>query len=180
MSMFSRVSIQVTGDNSWFTRRSAFRLTCRPEGRPTGGVNQVVLMMMIVLGLVFTQAAFAASEGPAHKIVIQVSTDDARSQNIALNNAVNLQKAVGQDNVAIEIVAYGPGLGMLTSSSKQAERVSSLAMQDITFSACGNTMKKQQRKTGKMPSLADGVSVVTAGVLRIMELQEQGYAYVRP
>ncbi|MES9875301.1 MAG: hypothetical protein ABW146_19545, partial [Candidatus Sedimenticola sp. 6PFRAG7] len=62
MSMFSRVSIQVTGDNSWFTRRSAFRLTCRPEGRPTGGVNQVVLMMMIVLGLVFTQAAFAASE----------------------------------------------------------------------------------------------------------------------
>ena len=36
-----------------------------------------------------------------------VSTDDVRTQNIAMNNAVNLQKALGVDNVAVEIVAYG-------------------------------------------------------------------------
>lgn len=84
------------------------------------------------------------------------------------------------DNVEIEIVAYGPGLGMLTRQNEQSGRVQSLAMQDITFSACNNTMKGIEKKTGKMPELTEGVKVVPAGVTRIMELQEQGYAYVRP
>lgn len=124
--------------------------------------------------------ALAAEFNPEHKIVIQVSTDDPRTQKIALNNAVNLQKQYGVDNVAIEIVAYGPGLGLLTKKSGQADRVESLAMSDITFSACGNTMNKVSKKTGKMPVLLEGVTQVTAGVAQIMELQEQGYAYVRP
>ena len=115
-----------------------------------------------------------------NKIVIQVSTDDPRTQKIALNNAVNMQKMYGIDNIDIEIVAYGPGLGLLTKKSGQAERVTSLAMQDITFSACGNTMKKVAKKSGKMPTLLEGVGQVTAGVARIMELQQQGYAYIRP
>jgi len=122
----------------------------------------------------------AIAEDVKNKIVIQVSTDDERTQKIALNNAVNLQKALGQDNVVIEIVAYGPGLGLLTSKSKQGKRVESLAMQDITFSACGNTMAKVEKKSGKKPRLLEGVTVTKAGVLRIMELQQQGYAYVRP
>ncbi len=115
-----------------------------------------------------------------HKLVIQVSTDDERTQSIAMNNAVNLQKELGMDNVAIEIVAYGPGLSMLMGGAKLSQRVSSLAKQDITFSACGNTMKKVEQKSGKPVVLAEGVKVVPAGVLRIMELQEQGYSYVRP
>jgi len=84
------------------------------------------------------------------------------------------------DNVVIEIVAYGPGLGLLTKKSGQASRVESLALQDIQFSACGNTMKKVAQKSGKMPRLLEGVDRVTAGVARIMELQQQGYAYIRP
>ncbi|OOZ41043.1 hypothetical protein BOW53_05480 [Solemya pervernicosa gill symbiont] len=115
-----------------------------------------------------------------HKIVIQVSSNDAKTQTIAMNNAVNLQKHYGMDNVDVEIVAYGPGLGMLTQSSAHQSRVSSLAMQDITFSACGNTKSKMEKKSGKQVALAEGVQIVPAGVARIMELQEAGYAYVRP
>lgn len=122
----------------------------------------------------------AADEDVQHKIVIQVSTDDPRTQKIALNNAVNLQKQYGLDNIAVEVVAYGPGLGLLTKKSGQPDRVESLAMQNITFSACGNTMKKVAKKSGKTPVLLEGVGQVSAGVARIMELQEQGYAYVRP
>ncbi len=133
----------------------------------------------IVLIMTFSANSFADSSGK-HKLVIQVSTDDPRTQKIALNNAVNLQKYYGIDNIDIEIVAYGPGLGLLTKKSKQAKRVTSLALQNITFSACGNTMKKVSQKTGKMPKLLDGVEQVPAGVVRIIELQEQGYAYVRP
>lgn len=142
-------------------------------------LHRNTLALMLFFGLLFGAAASAFADA-ANKVVIQVSSDDPRTQTIAMNNAVNLQKALGMDNVQIEIVAYGPGLGMLTSNSKQSSRVSSLAMQDIRFSACGNTMKKIEKKSGKLPTLAEGVKVVDAGVLRIMELQQQGYAYVRP
>jgi len=99
---------------------------------------------------------------------------------MAMNNAVNLQKALGQDNIIIEIVAYGPGLSMMTPNSPASKRIPSLAMQDIIFSACGNTKAKMEKKSGKKVVLVEGVQIVPAGVLRIMELQEQGYAYIRP
>ncbi len=115
-----------------------------------------------------------------HKVVIQVSSGDEQTQMLALNNAVNVQKDLGMDNVEIEIVAYGPGLGIMTAKSKEAPRVKSLAAQNIKFSACGNTIKAVTKKTGKAPKLTEGVNVVPAGVIRIMELQGQGYAYIRP
>ena len=133
----------------------------------------------IALMLIFSSYV-SATDSAKHRIVIQVSTDDKRTQTIALNNAVNLQKHYGIDNIDIEIVAYGPGLGMLTAKNNHSTRVKSLAMQDITFSACGNTMKKIEAKKGKLPKLTEGVGVVAAGVAQIMELQEEGYAYVRP
>jgi len=137
-------------------------------------IKTVLLAALLVLSSV------AQASDVKNKLVIQVSTDDARTQKIALNNAVNLQKLYGMDNVVIEIVAYGPGLGLLTKKSGQASRVESLALQDIHFSACGNTMSKVAKKSGKKPVLLEGVDQVTAGVARIMELQQQGYAYIRP
>ncbi|MCP4283005.1 MAG: hypothetical protein GY792_00915 [Gammaproteobacteria bacterium] len=143
-----------------------------------------ILLLSILITLTQMVAASSHSmvsdDGPAHKLVIQVSSADELTQKIALNNAVNMQKALGQDNISIEVVAYGPGLSLLTDKSIQSQRVASLAMQDITFSACGNTMKKVAKKSGNMPVLIEGVQVVPAGVMRIMELQEQGYAYIRP
>lgn len=144
--------------------------------------KQLVSMLWFLLLFSASSMVFAEqdTEGVRHKIVIQVSTDDPRTQTIALNNAVNLQKMYGMDNIAIEVVAYGPGLGLVTQASKQAVRVRSLAMQNIRFSACGNTMDKIAKKTGHRPKALEGVQEVKAGVARIMELQQQGYAYVRP
>ena len=142
--------------------------------------SRSLLLALITLLMVFGAAQSAFAEDAKHKIVIQVSTDDARTQKIALNNAVNVQKLYGIDNFDIEVVAYGPGLGLLTPKSKEAKRVKSLAVQNIKFSACENTMAKIEKKTGKKPKLTEGVGTVPAGVARIMELQEQGYAYLRP
>lgn len=142
--------------------------------------TSLACVISIAMFLLPTVNAEMVDNNIQNKIVIQVSTDDPRTQTIALNNAVNLQKDYGMDNVVIEIVAYGPGFGLLTQGNKQASRVKSLAMQNIHFSACGNTMAKISEKTGKEPKLTEGVQVVKAGVSRIMELQQDGYAYVRP
>lgn len=146
-------------------------------------INNVLGGLGLLAMLLFGQSAVAAHQADGvelHKLVIQVSTNDELTQTIAMNNAVNLQKELGMDNVRIEIVAYGPGLSMLLGGTKQSSRVASLAKQDIVFSACGNTMKRVEQKQGKPVVLSEGVKVVPAGVLRIMELQEQGYSYVRP
>lgn len=130
----------------------------------------------LLISSLFAGTALAAD----HKVVIQVSSKDALTQKIALNVASNVQKHYGIDNVDIEIVAFGPGLSILTKKSKQASRVTSLSQSDITFSACANTIKKVTKKKGKAPKLAEGVSIVPAGAVRIMELQEQGYSYIKP
>jgi len=140
----------------------------------------ILFLAAMSFALLASMPIFADDAGAKNKIVIQVSTDDSKAQTIALNNAVNLQKEFGMDNIDIEVVAYGPGLGLLTANNKQSKRVKSLALQNIHFSACGNTMHKVETKTGKKVQLTEGVQVVKAGVSRIMQLQQNGYAYVRP
>lgn len=142
--------------------------------------SHAVFISMLLISLSILQVAMADDLEPKHKVVIQVSTDDVGTQTIALNNAVNLQKLYGVDNIEVEIVGYGPGLSLLTKNNSQHDRVKSLSVQNIRFSACGNTMDKIAQKTGKRPELTEGVEIVTAGVARILELQEQGYTYVRP
>lgn len=138
----------------------------------------ILLTAFIATGLTATTAS--AADG-THKVVIQVSTDDARTQKIALNNAANILKDFGPGNVQVEIVAYGPGLSILTAKSKNSKRVANMAFnEDIQFSACNNTMQNAKKKTGHLPVLTKRVKVVPSGVTQIMKLQEKGYSYLRP
>lgn len=129
------------------------------------------------------QMAFA--ESTTHYIAIHVDQADPKVQNMALNNAVNVTKyyeSIG-DTVMIELGAYGPGLTMyIPGKSKVGDRIAtmSLEMENLSFAACGNTHKKMSKKAGKDIKLMEEATVVTSGVVRLVELQEQGYAYVRP
>ena len=145
-------------------------------------MNKLKHLFTVAIASIMFMGSAMADSGAKHKVVIQVSTADPKMQTIALNNAVNVQKNFAPGEVDVEVVAYGPGLSVFTQSkkNKNAKRVKNLAMSDITFSACGNTMKKIEKKTGKKPVLVEGVKVVPGGVIRIMELQGKGYAYIRP
>jgi len=123
----------------------------------------------------------AANAADKRCLVVHVPQDDPKSLVQALNIVSNLPKELGMDNVDVELVAQGPGLQLLTSKSPHAKRVESLALnQGVTFSACGNTMAAIKRKTGAEPELLKGVGKVKAGIVRVMELQEQGCSYARP
>ena len=112
-----------------------------------------------------------------HKIVIQVSDNDPVKWNLALNNAKNLQDDVGASNVDIEIVAYGPGIGMLKMESPTGSRVSEAMNARIKVIACENTMRGQKlTKEDMLPA----ISYVPAGVTEIMKKQSDGWAYLKP
>lgn len=120
-----------------------------------------------------------------HRIVIQVTQNDPALMNVALNNAENLLKhyeAAGE-KVRVEFVAYGPGLHMVRSdTSPVKDRLSALSRENekIQFSGCGNTMANQSKQENKAISLVAEARLVPTGIGRIIELQEQGWTYVRP
>lgn len=112
-----------------------------------------------------------------YKLVIQVSDADPANWNLALTNARNVQSSLGANNVDIEVVAYGPGLRMLTLESAASERVRESIAGGIRIVACENTMKVQKlTRDDMLPSL----HYVEAGVVEVIVRQQQGYAYVRP
>lgn len=119
---------------------------------------------------------FAAQAADKH-VVLQVSDNDEAKWNLALNNAKNLQTALGAGNVDIEIVAYGPGIGMLKAESTVGNRVLDAGTNGVKVIACENTMKAQ--KLGKDEMLG-GIGYVPSGVVEIMERQQQGWGYIRP
>ena len=124
--------------------------------------------------------AFAQQKKPAagkQRVIFQVSDNDPGKWSLALNNAKNVQTDLGKDKVQIEIVAYGPGLGMLKSDSKVADRLAGALDDSVGLIACENTMHQTKVTRDQM---YDGIAYVQAGVTHIMKRQQEGWAYIRP
>ena len=111
------------------------------------------------------------------KVIFQVSDADPAKWNLTFNNIANVQKDLGADKVQIEVVAYGPGIGMLKLDSVVAQRVSDAVGKGIQVVACENTLTAQKLVRADMLS---NISYVPAGVVELMRKQQQGWAYIRP
>ena len=128
-----------------------------------------------------------AADAKSHRVSIQVDQNDPQVMNLALNNATNVieyYRAKNED-VAVDIVTFGPGLHMLrddTSPVKdRIKRLKELAFPGkIQFSACNNTKQNMEKTEGKAVSIISEATLVPSGVVQLMELQEQGWSYVRP
>jgi hypothetical protein len=136
---------------------------------------------LLAVLLAAASAAFSPSSlaqaSERHKVVFQVSDNDAAKWNLALNNARNVQAELGKDKVDVEIVAYGPGLAMLKADSKVAARLAQALDSNIGFMACENTMRNTKVQKADMYG---GISYVDAGVVHLMKRQREGCAYIRP
>ena len=97
-----------------------------------------------------------------HKIVLQLSDGDARKQALVLSVANNLLKAYDPDKVAIEVVAFGPGIDLLLSGSERRKQVESLIAQGVRFDICLNTVDTIERETGKRPEFIPAATPVAA------------------
>jgi len=121
----------------------------------------------------------------AHRLVLQVNTNDPAMMDLALNNATNVEQYYRDlgEKVEIEIVTFGAGLHMLRNdTSPVKDRIKAIAekMPSISFKACGNTQENMHKAENKEIPLVSQATLVKSGVVRVMELQEQGWTYVRP
>jgi intracellular sulfur oxidation DsrE/DsrF family protein len=127
----------------------------------------------------------SAAENKRHRLILQVNTNDPAAMNLALNNAMNVTqhyKELGE-KVKIEIVTFGPGLHMLradTSPVKARIETMALSTPEVSFKACGNTQDNMHKAENKDIPIIPQAEVVKSGVVRVMELQERGWTYVKP
>lgn len=120
-----------------------------------------------------------------HRVVIQITQNDPAVMNMALNNAENLAKFYHDrgEKAEIEFVAYGAGLNMFRSdTSPVRERLATISanMKNVTFSGCGNTLANQSKMENKNITLLPEARIMPSGIARVVELEEQGWTYVRP
>jgi|SRR3984893_3647255 intracellular sulfur oxidation DsrE/DsrF family protein len=139
-----------------------------------------------LMSLAFTSAS-AAADGKPHHIAIQVDQNDPQIMNLVLNNATNVIEYYRGKNedVDVDIVAYGPGLHMLRADTSPVQdrikRLKEMAFPGkIQFSACNNTKQGMEKAEGHTVSIVPDATIVPSGVVHLMELQEQGWSYVRP
>jgi uncharacterized protein len=115
-----------------------------------------------------------------HKVVLQLSDNDPRKQGLVLSVTSNLMKFYDPDKVAIEIVAFGPGIELLKPDNPNRKMVESLVAQGARFDICLNTVDTLERESGKRPEFIAAATPVQVGVAQILFLTENGYTLVRP
>ena len=141
-------------------------------------VAQVLAVMAMLLS---PAAAQPVPDKPfaEHHLVLQLSDRATEKQELVLSVAYNLLKAYDPDKIAIEVVAFGPGIDLLRAGSPLRARVDSLIAQGVEFDICMNTVDTLERE-GKHVDINPKAVRVQVGVARILQLTEKGYTLVRP
>lgn len=160
---------------------------------------RLLLVLFFTSALIATTNAHAADEPPAvtqndeaedelkfpgeesdNKLVYQFNKSDESYQLAVLNTIRNMLKKYG-DDIKIVVSAMGPGIHILLKEPGVPvipairDQVESLAFYGVEFHACGNTLITLHKEN---KDVVDFATVVEAGVADLMELQQQGYAYI--
>ena len=114
-----------------------------------------------------------------HRVVMHLNSGEEKVQRGALNNIRNLYQEVGREHLLVELVVHGAGLTLLTKkdSTLATELAQLKTAYDVEFTACSNTMKAQGLTRA---DLLDQVDLTVPAMVRLMELQEQGWVYIKP
>jgi len=140
------------------------------------------LIILLALAAWLTADTVFAEPKPSleqpRQIVFSVTEGSDEAINHVLSSANNVLKLYGPEKVQMEVVAYSGGIrALLKSDPKIAERVRTLMLYDVTFVACGNTMRT---KNITEDQLIDDVEVVTAGIVEMIERVKEGWVYIKP
>lgn len=119
-------------------------------------------------------------DAPDNRVVYQFNKAEAEYHD-AVIFSVGAMLRQYQDNISIVVTAIGPGIHILLKKPQRPvsqlirEKVESLHQYGVAFHACGNTLKAL-KLTDK--DVLPFVKVVEVGAADLMELQQQGYAYI--
>ena len=144
-------------------------------------MNAMLIICLVgALGVSSAGLSGAAVTSPdPHRVVLHLNSGDEKVQRGALNNIRHLYQEVGREHLRVELVVHGAGLTLLTKKdSVLATELAQLkSASDVEFTACSNTMKAQGLTRA---DLIDQVDRTVPAMVRLIELQEQGWIYIKP
>ncbi len=135
--------------------------------------------ILVVFMAVFSYAQAKFSEPQPsfdnpRKVVYSLYVGDLETVNHTIGSMYNILKEYPAESLKIVVVAYGKGLRVLKKDydKKTLERVKSLMEYDVEFIACKNTMETMKWKES---DFIDGISFTQAGIVEVIEKQQDGY-----
>jgi len=114
-----------------------------------------------------------------YRAVFHVDFDDVKPLTIALANAGNLLRAIPEKHYDLVVLFNGPAVKLLQSDqcAPYREEIWQLQQARVSFKVCRNALN---RFNVDPDSLIDGCEIVPAGIASLIELQQDGYAYIKP
>ena len=149
-------------------------------------MTRIIRSLCVALAAGLLTMGSAGADPAKHRAVLQITENDPEVMNRVLNNAKNVLKFYGEkhEDAEVEIVAYGPGLHMLRDDTspvkQQIKEIVDANGSKVAFAACNNTKQGMEKREGHPITIIPQATLVPAGVVRVMELEEQGYSYVKP
>ena len=147
------------------------------------GLRGLAVITVLTLAPAAAGASHLREQPRKHRVVYHLSEAGVDRARFVLGNIHNTITGVGgiANIEAIELVVHGPALKTFVTATMDRELKTMLAElqgQGVVFGACGNTMKAFSLTLDQLPRGAQPLP--QGGVVRIMELVEQGYVYLRP
>lgn len=123
-----------------------------------------------------TQTTMEKEAQEMHKVVFHL-TSNVQEEHIAMLKHIENLSAGLKDKIIIEVVAHGPGISMFMKENPLAKQAVELQTNlPVRFSICENTLKQ---KNIDKSALYPGLYFVPGGLVHVIKLQEQGYAYIK-
>jgi intracellular sulfur oxidation DsrE/DsrF family protein len=148
-------------------------------------MKKVWMICMIMISMMVADTEFAkpipSIENP-RQFIFPITSEDEQEISHVLSSASNVIKFYGPDKCEVAIVCYSRGIKAVLKKSyffdkDIQKRVRSLMTYDVEFIACGNTMQTYHMNKKE---LIEGVEIVTAGIVELIERQRSGWTYIRP
>lgn len=136
---------------------------------------RTILFSLLAFGSFLSVQANQAQKPKPHRIIFQMVSGDTMSHKALMKQLQNITSVA--PTTKIEVVCHGPGLNMLTSDkSVVSTQLNTMIGKGIAFYACEFSM--QERKVEK-ERILPGIGYVKAGIIAIVERQEQGWSYIK-
>jgi intracellular sulfur oxidation DsrE/DsrF family protein len=144
--------------------------------------RSIVTSLFAATGAVFASATGARANPivPDKAKVVYHLTDLDKVSFVLRNIRNHFDGMGGPDKVTVVLVVHGPALKAFHTASANPEhvrRMHELAKAGVEFAACGMMMAVQ--KVALKDLLPGFVELEQGGVVRLAELQSQGYVYLR-
>lgn len=115
-----------------------------------------------------------------YNTVFHVDLNDEAVLNVAISNIANyynvLENAADGKNAEIVLLVNGPAINLFVKEKTKAELVD-LQKRGLKIRACQNAVNKFSLSKEK---LMDEIEIVPAGIVELVRLQNEHFAYIKP